>query len=121
MQNIYWTIFSIVLWADGIAKTLLGLLALALVQFWGKAFPSRFLFTSSWVIGFLMAAYGAIQLAVTGVSTLLMRTGVIGVSLSVDWVGIVGHLAIWDPYWLVGGVLFILAARSYRRLHPNTG
>ena len=106
----YKTLFSIILWLDGIAKTLLGLLALGLVQSWGRVFPRKFLLVASWVIGLLMAAYGATELIVTGTSALLMKTGVIAISPSVDWVGIEGHLAIWDPYWLLGGILFMLSA-----------
>lgn len=112
-----WAFFSIVLWVDAISKVLLGLLALAIVQSWGRIFPRRFLLVSSWVIGLLMALYGSVQLTVTGISALLMITGVISISPSVDWPGIEGHLAIWDPYWLLGGLLFLLAAKSAPR--PN--
>ena len=110
-----WAIFAIVLWVDAISKVLLGLLALAIVQSWGTIFPRKLLLVSSWVIGLLMALYGSIQLTVTGISALLMITGVISISPSVDWAGIEGHLAIWDPYWLLGGLLFLLAAKSAPR------
>jgi len=59
-----------------------------------------------------MAAYGTVELSVTGVSALLMATGVLASSPKVDWVGIVGHLALWDPYWLLGGFLFLFAAKT---------
>lgn len=105
-------LFSLVLWADGVAKTLLGLLALAFVQKWGKVFPKSFLLISSTVVGLCMAAYGFIELTVTGIAALLMGTGMISSPPTVDWAGIEGHLAIWDPYWLIGGILFMLMARS---------
>jgi hypothetical protein len=25
------------------------------------------------------------------------------------------HLALWDPFWLLGGVLFLAAGRAYQR------
>jgi len=106
-----WAFFSLVLWADSISKVLLGLLALALAQSWGRLFPGRFLLLCSGVLGFAMAAYAFVQLAVTGTSALLMKAGIMGISSSVDWTGIIGHLVIWDPYWLLGGILFLLAAQ----------
>ena len=106
-----WAVFSLVLWTDAISKVLLGMLALALTRSWGKLFPRRFLLLSSRVLGFAMAAYGFVQLAVTGTSALLMKAGIIGISPSVDWTGIIGHLVIWDPYWLLGGILFMSSAQ----------
>ena len=102
----------VLLWADAVVKTLLGVLGLSLAYpSWQRALPGgAYLPTVAWIVGFAMAAYGAVELIVTGVSALLMVTGVLSVSFSVDWVGIAGHLAIWDPYWLLGGVLFLLAA-----------
>lgn len=102
-----WVVFSIVLWMDGVLKVLLGLLALALVQPWGKRFSRRFLLVSSAVIGFGMAAYGFVELLGTGLSAIFMKLGMTSISPSVDWKGITGHLAIWDPYWLLGGILFV--------------
>ena len=106
--------FFLLLWVDAVVKTLLGLLGLALVYTsWQRVLPwGAYLPTIAWFAGFAMAAYGAVELTVTGISALLMVTGILPVSASVDWGGIVGHLVIWDPYWLLGGALFLLAAET---------
>jgi len=106
--------FVIVLWVDAVLKSLLGVLALALIfPSWGRELPGRpYLPPIAWGAGLAMAAYGTVELSVTGVSALLMATGVLASSPKVDWVGIVGHLALWDPYWLLGGFLFLFAAKT---------
>ncbi len=107
--------FVALLWGTGIAKILLGLLALALVRPWGRVLPRRLLLVAAWGVGAGMAAYGAIQLVVTGVAAGLMATGVISATASVDWTAIRWHLLLWDPWWLWGGVLFGVAACTYQR------
>jgi hypothetical protein len=106
--------FTAVLWLDVAVKALLGILALALaLPSWQAAFPGRrWLPSVAWVAGLAMAAYGGVELAVTGVSALLMVAGILPVGSSVDWMGIVGHLGLWDPYWILGGVLFLLAGKN---------
>lgn len=101
--------FPAVLWVDAIVKTLLGVLALAIAfPSWQAALPGgRWLPSVAWVAGLAMAAYGSVELAVTGVSALLMVAGILPVTSSVDWMGILGHLGLWDPYWILGGVLFL--------------
>jgi hypothetical protein len=58
-----------------------------------------------------MAVYGAVQLVVIGASAILMKTGASAISPSVDWTGIAGHLLIWDPLWLLGGILFLVISQ----------
>ncbi len=99
-----------ILWVTGALKVIGGLLALTLVRPWGRVLPHRLLVTLAWVGGVGMTAYGAIPLFVNG----LMVAGILSVPEPVDWIAIRWHLFLWDPWWLVGGVLFITAARSSR-------
>jgi hypothetical protein len=62
-------------------------------------------------VGLAIASYGAVQLVVTGASAILLKVGIIAISSSVDWTGIAGHLPIWDPLWLLDGILFIVISR----------
>jgi hypothetical protein len=62
-----------VVWAVGLLKALAGLLALALVRPWGRAFPRRVLLTTAWGGAGLLIAYGSLftlggMLVVTGVN-----------------------------------------------------
>jgi hypothetical protein len=88
----------------GIVKLALGVLALSLVR------PRRWVVVVAWLAGIGLTLYGA----VLTVEKALMKLDVIDVPASlgddrVDW-----YLFFWDPLWLLGGVLFLLAAAATR-------
>ncbi len=99
------------LWVTGALKVIGALLALALVRPWGRVLPRWLLLTLSWAGGVGLTAYGAIPLVVNG----LMVAGVLHVPGPVDWTLIRWHVFLWDPWWLLGGLLFVAAAWSYQR------
>jgi Protein of unknown function (DUF3995) len=89
----------------GIAKLALGMLALSLVK------PRRWVVVVAWLAGIGLTLYGA----VLTVEKALMKLDVIDVPESlgddrVDW-----YLFFWDPLWLLGGIIFLLAAAAARR------
>ncbi|MCC7363026.1 MAG: DUF3995 domain-containing protein [Dehalococcoidia bacterium] len=98
-------------WLTGVLKAIAGLLALALVQGWGRRFPHQLLLWSTLGAGLLFALYAIGN----GVQHTMMLTGaspipdVLGTEAAVRW-----HLFFWDPFWLVGGLLFLAAAATYR-------
>jgi uncharacterized membrane protein len=98
-------LFVAVVWVTGALKLLLGLVALALVQPW-KAVPRWLPLAAAWVAGIFMALYGGANLLVRG----LMALGVIATPASMHSVAATWHLLLWDPWWLLGGVLFIALA-----------
>jgi len=106
--------FFLILWIDIVAKAMLGVLAVVLAApSWRRVVPLKaFLPTIGWTVGFLMLVYGAVEFTVTGSSALLMVTGVLAAPPSVEWGGIAGHLAFWDPYWMLGGVLFLCSVEG---------
>ena len=99
------------LWATGAAKVLIGLLALALGRPRGGGIPRRPLLLAGWGAGALLALYGGAN----GVQHGLMVAGVIRIPEGLGRTAALWHLFLWDPYWLVGGILFVVAARRYRR------
>ena len=99
------------LWVTGALKVIGALLALALVRPWGRVLPRWLLLTLSWAGGVGLTAYGAIPLVVNG----LMVAGVLHVPGPVDWTAMRWHVFLWDPWWLLGGLLFVAAAWSYQR------
>ncbi len=107
--------FVALLWGTVAVFLAEALLALALVRPWSRLIPRWLLLTGAWSAGVVMAAYGALQLAVTGSVTVLRVTGLLSIPGPVDWTGIRWHLALWDPWWLLGGILFVAVARSYQR------
>jgi len=98
-------------WATGALKVLAGLLALALVRPWGARIPRRLLLVAAAAAGAGFTLYGAAGL----VEKILMEAGAIDVSASFGSDRVVWYLLVWDPYWLLGGILFLLAAVRFRR------
>lgn len=94
----------------GMFKIVIGLLALALVQPWGRIVPHKLLRASAWVPGVGMVLYGGLGL----ISDVLHVTGIISDPASAKW--FFWYLVLWDPWWLLGGVLYLTAAWFARRV-----
>lgn len=95
-------------WVTGILKFILGLLGLALVANWGRRLPRKPLLIAAWGAGALLTLYGIALLVEHGLILAGNRAipGLLGSMEAVRW-----HLFFWDPFWLAGGILFLLAAR----------
>jgi hypothetical protein len=99
-------------WVTGVLKVITGLLALALVQLWGRLIPRRLLLPGAWVAGILLTLYGMASFVQHG----LMVFGTIEIARFVgSRTAAIWHWLFWDPFWIVGGVLFVLAARRFSR------
>ena len=103
--------FIVVLWGTGALKLIGGFLALALVWPWGRALPRQALLTAAWGGGILMALFGG----ASWVQECLMVLGVIRIPAGLGSTAALWHVVLWDPWWLLGGILFIIAAWSYSR------
>jgi hypothetical protein len=98
----------------GLAKLALGVLALALVHQRLLPLSGRVLVVLAWLAGIGLSLYGAVLTA----EKALMKLNVVEVSESLrdgrlDW-----YLFFWDPFWLAGGILFLLAAALTRPEPP---
>ena len=94
---------------DSNLKVLAGLLALALARRWGRSLSRRALLVAGWGVGLLLTLYGGLGLANAALTEL-------GVVESTDPVTTTRwYLFLWEPIWLVGGILFIVAVRRYGR------
>ncbi len=94
------------LWATGALKALGGLLALALVQPWGRVIPRWMRLTAAWGAGALMFLYGGASM----VQFSLMSAGALSGPASVGPTAVRWHLLLWEPWWMLGGLLFMAAA-----------
>jgi hypothetical protein len=56
----------------------------------------------------LLTLYGAANLVQHG----LMEAGIVDTPDGLGSDAVTWHLALWDPWWLLGGILFLLAARE---------
>lgn len=94
------------LWVTALVKVLSGFVALALVQPWGSRFPHWLLLILAWGAGTLLFVHGGLFLGVG----LLALNGAISVntpSTTLHW-----YTFLWGPWWVLGGVLFLVAAWS---------
>lgn len=100
-------------WVAVPLKAGLGLLALATVQSWARVIPRRLLLISTYGLGIGMALYGTLGLVVDGLRLL----GALAVPADA-WPSLRWHVFLWDPWWLLGGILFLVTARLARRREP---
>jgi hypothetical protein len=99
-------LFVAILWGTGALKAIAGVGPLALARPWGGRIPRWISLVATWSAGVLFALYGGANLAVRG----LMAAGAIETPASMHSTAARWHLLLWDPWWLLGGVLFIVAA-----------
>jgi hypothetical protein len=92
-------------------KTLSGLLALALARPWGLCLPRRALLIAGIGASAVLIIYGAAEVAAGA----LAETRAITPPGPVDWTALRWHLGLWDPWFLVWGLLLAAATRGYRR------
>jgi Protein of unknown function (DUF3995) len=98
-------------WVTGLLKVVGAGLALALVMPWGRRLPRRLLLPAAWAVGLLLIAYALANFVQHG----LMKAGAIDTPEALGSSAATWHLVFWDPFWLLGGVLFTAAAWQYGR------
>ena len=96
------------LWIIGLMKLLPGLLALALVLPWGRVLPHGVLRVVAMTVGGLLILYGGANLVDHG----LMAADVTHTPAVLGRTAVRWHLLLWDPWWVLGGLLMIATARS---------
>jgi hypothetical protein len=101
--------FVAVQWVTGALKVLAALAVLALVRSRSVRVPRRLLALVLGVGGALLLLYEAAEL----VQHLLMAVGAIDQG-DLDDTALIGHLAFWDPWWILGASLFAIAAWQQR-------
>jgi Protein of unknown function (DUF3995) len=109
-----------VIWITGALKLLLAALALLLlwprprrVPTWASNWlPRRLLIGTGWVVTALMAGYEGLA---SLVQHALMVAGVLDIPAGLGETSARWHLVLWDPWWLLGGVLLGLATWVFQR------
>ena len=74
--------------------------------------PRRLLLVAGWATGLLLTLYGGMGL----VSAALAEAGV---TEAADPATLRWYLLLWEPYWLVGGLLFLAATWDFRQRAPR--
>ena len=95
----------------GVLKVLAGLVALALVRPWGRRIPRRLLLVAAWGAAAFFLVYAVVNLVDHG----LMEAGARSIPEELGADAVRWHLLLWDPWWLLGGILFAVAAWQFSR------
>lgn len=99
----------------GMLKIAGGLLALISLRPVGDRRIRAVLLVLLWGIGVLYSLYGLLGL----VEKALMAVGVLDVPSGLGEDAVVWYLVLWEPYWILGGVLFLLTALRFGRATRN--
>jgi hypothetical protein len=102
----WWVVLN--LGAGGL-KLFAGMLAVALVRTQGQQRYRRPLFVATWAQGVGIVLYGGLGL----LSDALHVSGIIYDPATRHW--FFWYLVLWDPWWVLGGALFIATAWLTRR------
>lgn len=90
-----------VVWVTAGLKLFAAVLGLALVRPWGRRLPRWMLLIAAWGTTVVLVLYGGTLVIVQS----LVQIGVIAASADMDWTAFHWHLFLWDPWFLVWGLL----------------
>jgi hypothetical protein len=101
LKNDSW--FITLVWLTGFLKILAGFIALSFTRLPKMRNMQKLLTIAAWGIGVMLTLYGGANLAVRAA----MRIGWIPTPQTMHSTAAYWHLVLWDPLWLLGGVLFL--------------
>lgn len=85
--------------------------ALALVQRWGAAVPRRLLVVSGWAAAGVLVLYGGLNV----LGAALVVSGIVPAGPETDLYALRWHMLLWDPIFVVWGLLLGYAVRIFAR------
>jgi hypothetical protein len=91
--------------AAAVLKAAGGMLALALIRPWGRAIPRRWLRTVAGLASAVLICYGALYVTAGA----LALSGAVHLAGPVDRAALRWHVALWDMWFLVWGLLLAIA------------
>jgi hypothetical protein len=100
-----------VIWSVVMAKAAGAALPLSLVRPWGAVVPRRWRAVLSGGAGAALSLYGATQV----IGETLAELGLVRPAGPVDWLALRWHLELWDPWFLVWGLLLLTATWQFVR------
>ncbi|MCE6995123.1 DUF3995 domain-containing protein [Saccharothrix sp. S26] len=107
----------VIVWSTVVLKLVGAVLGLALVQPWGRRVPRWLLLTASWGATVVLVLYGGVLV----VAQSLIAVGVVPRASSFDPVAFYWHLFVWDPWFLLWGVLLGVATLRFARRRQDPG
>ena len=102
-------------WITGVLKIMGGLLALMAIRPIGDGRIRTVLLVLLWGVGALYTLYGLLGF----IEKLLMALGILDVPSGLGEGAVIWYLLLWEPFWILGGVLFLLTALRFGRIARN--
>jgi uncharacterized membrane protein len=104
-------------WAAVVIKTIAAVLPLVALRGLSRSTRDRTVWVLAWAAAAILIVYGLVQTA-TG---LLVQTDVIHASATADHRALAWHAYLWDPWFLIWGLLVAAALMRgrYRRSHGS--
>jgi hypothetical protein len=100
-----------IVWVTVALKLAASVLGLALVQSWGRRLSRWMVLTAAWAATIVLVLYGGSLV----VGQLAVEAGLLHAPASIDWKAFRWHLYLWDPWFLVWGILLGAAITSRSR------
>ena len=104
-----------VVWLTGVLKLLWAAVGYALAHRWRQAKRRRMVHAAGWTRGLVLVACAVANL----VQHALLHAGAVDTPAALGPSAVTRHLAVWDPFWLLRGILFRVATWRSRRAHPH--
>jgi hypothetical protein len=106
----------VLVWASVLLKLIAAVLPLAAVRRWGPASLHRLVRAFAWTAAVILTGYG---LLLTSVG-LLVQAGVIATDASANDRALAWHAYLWDPWFLVWGLLALTALLASRNVRDGS-
>ncbi|MCD9022002.1 DUF3995 domain-containing protein [Cohnella silvisoli] len=97
--------FILIVWLTGIAKVLGALLLLSLFIHWKKKLIIRAIYFITLIVGIFLLIYGLINFVTIFLSLIHI------LNLSIDNRSAWWRLLFWEPFWMLGGVFYMISGR----------
>jgi hypothetical protein len=103
--------FMAFVWFTAIMKLALGLVVLMLLRTYRHNLINKLVRVAVWMAGILCVLYGGLNLLVR----LIMALGILPTPETMYSDAAMWHLVLWDPWWVLGGVVLLLAVFTTKR------
>lgn len=102
-----------VIWLAVALKLTAATLGLAVAREWGRRLPRWLVLTLAWGAATVLVLYGGVMV----IGQALVKAGVFQAAADMDWTAFHWHLFLWDPSFLLWGLLLGAATWGFTRRH----
>lgn len=109
LQSEPWFLMFVLLTA--VMKVGLGIVVLMLLKKYSAPFLNKIVVVTVWAAGVICLIYGSLNLF----ARFIMAIGLLPTPEAMHSSAAMWHLVLWDPWWVLGGILLILAVHTAKK------